>query len=95
MKIVYYKPVKITRNGPRLAEVIIDVVVRYHRLPDSIVTGQGFLFISKFWSSLSYFLSIKRRLYTAFHSQIDGQTERQNITMEVYLRAFMNFKQND
>ena len=92
---VHYKPVKITINAPGLAEVIINMVVRHHGLPDSIVTDRGSLFTSKFWSSLCYFLGIKRRLSTAFHPQTDGQTERQNSMMEAYLRAFVNFEQND
>ena len=94
-KMVYYEPVKVTIDAPGLAEVIIDVVVRHHGLPDSIVTDRGSLFTSKFWSSLCYFLGIKRRPSTAFHPQTDGQTERQNSTMEAYLRAFVNFEQND
>ena len=94
-KMVYYKPVKITINAPGLAEVIIDIVVRHHGLPDSIITDRGSLFTSKFWSSLCYFLGIKRRLSTAFHPQTNGQTKRQNSTMEAYLRAFVNWKQND
>ena len=94
-KMVHYEPVKVTIDAPGLAEVIIDVVVRHHGLPDSIVTDRGSLFTSKFWSSLCYFLGIKRRLSTAFHPQTDGQTERQNSTMEAYLRAFVNFEQND
>ena len=72
-KMVHYKPVKVTINAPGLAEVIIDVVVRHHGLPDSIVTDRGSLFTSKFWSSLCYFLGIKRRLFTVFHPQTDGQ----------------------
>ncbi len=36
-KIVYYKPVRVTIDVPGLAEVIIDVVVRHHRVPESIV----------------------------------------------------------
>ena len=94
-KMVYYEPVKVTIDAPGLTEVIINVVVRHHGLPDSIVTDRGSLFTSKFWSSLCYFLGIKRRLSTAFHPQTDGQTERQNSTMEAYLRAFVNFEQND
>ena len=35
---VHYEPVKISINPSGLAEVIIDVVVRHHGLPDSIVT---------------------------------------------------------
>ena len=49
-KMINYKPVKITLDAPGLVEVIIDIVVRHHRLPDSIVTNQGSLFTSKFWS---------------------------------------------
>ena len=66
-KMVYYKPVKITLNAPGLAEVIIDVVIRHHGLPNIIVTNRGSLFTSKFWSLLCYFLGIKRKLFTAFH----------------------------
>ena len=94
-KMVHYKSVKITIDAPGLAEVIIDVVVCHHGLPDSIITDRGSLFNSKFWSSLCYFLGIKRRLSTAFYPQTDSQTERQNSTMEAYLRAFANFEQND
>ena len=36
---VYYKLVKVTIVALGLAEIIIDVVVRYHSLPDSIVTN--------------------------------------------------------
>ena len=82
---VHYKPVKVTIDAPGLAEIIIDVVVRYHGLPDSIVADRGLPFTSKFWSLLCYFLSIKKKLSTAFHPQTDGQTERQNSTMEAYL----------
>ena len=94
-KMVHYKLVKVTINAPGLAEVIINVVMRHHGLPDSIVIDRGSLFTSKFWSLLCYFFDIKRRLSTAFHPQTDGQTKRQNSTMEAYLQAFVNFEQND
>ena len=92
---VNYESVKVTIDAPGLAEVIIDVVVRYHGLSDSIVSDRGSVFTSKFWSSLCYFLGIKRRLSTAFHPQTDGQTEKQNSTMEAYSRAFVNYDQDD
>ena len=82
---VYYKLVKVSINAPDLAKVIIDMVMRYHSLPDSIVTDWGSLFTSKFWLLLCYFLGIKRRLSTTFYPKINGQTERQNSTMKAYL----------
>ena len=94
-KMVHYELVKVTINASGLAEVIIDIVVRHHGLPDSIVTDRESLFTSKFWSLLCYFLGIKRRLSSAFYPQTDGQTERQNSTMEAYLQVFVNFEQND
>ena len=89
-KMVYYKPVKITIDAPGLAEVIIDIVVRHHGLFDSIITDWGFLFTSKFWSLLCYFLDIKKKLSKTFHPQTNGQTKRQNSIIEAYLRAFVN-----
>ncbi len=94
-KMVYYEPYKVTIDALGLAKVIIDVVVHHHRVPESIVTDQGSLFTYKFWSLLCYFLGIKKKLSTAFHPQTDGQTERQNSTIKTYLRAFVNWKQDD
>ena len=67
IKMVYYKPIKITINAADLAEVIIDVVVWHHGLPDLIMTNKGLLFTSKFWLSLYYFLGINCWLSTMFH----------------------------
>ena len=47
-KIMYYELVIVTINTQRLAEVIINVVVQYHDLPDSIISNRGAIFISKF-----------------------------------------------
>ena len=71
-KMVYYEQVKVTIDAPGLVEVILDMVVCHHSLPDSIVTDRGFFFIAKFWLSLCYFLDIKRKLSTKFHPQIDS-----------------------
>ncbi len=94
-KMSHYIAVDKTLDAEQFAQVLIENLVRYHGLPDSIVTDRGSLFTSQFWSSLAYFLGVKRRLSTAFHPQTDGQTERQNSTMEQYLRAFVCWEQDD
>ena len=95
MTMVYYKPVKITINAPGLVKIIVDVIVQYHSISNSIVIDEGLLFILKFWLSLCHFFGIKQRFSITFHLQTDGISERQNNTMEIYLRAFDNFKQNN
>ncbi len=92
---VYYKPIKIIIDVSDLAEVIIDMVVQHYGVLKSIVTNWGLLFISKFWSSLCYFLRIKKKLFTTFYPQTDGQTKRQNTMMKAYLKAFINWKQDN
>ena len=71
-KMVHYELVKVTIDALGLVEVILDMVVQHHGLPDSIVSDKGSLFTSKFWSSLCYYFDIKWRLSTAFHLQTNG-----------------------
>ncbi len=92
---VYYKLVKITINALGLADVILDMVIQYHSLPDSIVNDQGLVFNSKFWSLLCYFLRIKQKLSTAFYLQTNSQTKKYNSTMKACLQAFVNFEQKN
>ena len=94
-KMVHYKLVKVTIDALDLTEIMIDMVVRHHGLPDSIISDRRAIFTSRFWSSLCYFLGIKQQLFTAFHPQINRQTKHENSTMEAYFYAFMNWKQND
>lgn len=72
IKILYYERVKVTIDATKLVEVIFDMIVQYYGLPNLIVTDRSLLFTSKFWLSLYYFLSIKRKLSIIFHPQTDN-----------------------
>ena len=63
----YYEPIKVRIDAPDFIKIIIDIVIRYYGLLDSIITNSGFFFYSKFWSSLSYFFNIKKKLLMAFY----------------------------
>ncbi len=69
-KMVYYKPVLTTLDADQLADILIEAVIKYHGLPDSIVTDRGSLLTTKFWSSLCYYLNIKRWLSIVFHTKL-------------------------
>ena len=47
-KMGHYEPMKIIIDAFKLAEVILDVVVQYHGLPNSIVSDWSSVFTSKF-----------------------------------------------
>ncbi len=59
-KIIHYEPVFTTLDAEQLVDVLIETVIKYCGIPDSMVTDRGSLFISKFWSYLCYYLNIKR-----------------------------------
>lgn len=94
-KMALYIPCQKTIDASELADLFIKHVTARFGNPQSIVSDRGTLFTSKFWSTLCYALRIKSRLSTAFHPQTDGQTERQNQTLEQYLRSYVNYQQDD
>lgn len=47
-KMVYYKAVQKTLTAERLAEVILNAIVRHHGISNSIISDQGSLFTSQF-----------------------------------------------
>ena len=77
------------------ARMFLEHVWRYHGLPRSIVSDRGPQFVSFFWKALCKILGISVKLSTAFHPETDGQSEATNKEMERYLRAFVNYQQDD
>ncbi len=66
-----------------------------HGVPESVISDRCPQFTSHFWGRLLELLGASPALSTAFHPQTDGQTEGVNQTLEVYLRAFTTFRQDD
>ena len=78
-----------------LADLFLQWIFRLHGLPETIISDRGTQFASHFWGRLCERLQISRRMSTAFHPETDGQTERLNAVMEQYLRAYVNYLQDD
>jgi len=58
-----------------LARLFWNNVWKLHRLPESVVSDRGPQFAVELTKELNRMLGIETRLSTAFHPQIDGQTE--------------------
>jgi transposase InsO family protein len=93
-KMALYVPMN-SITSEAVADVFMERVVSRFGVPDGIVTDRGPQFTSLFWSELCVAMGIKHKLSTAFHPQTDGQTERQNQTLEAYLRIYANEHQNN
>jgi len=67
-------------------------IVRLHAPPHDIITDRGILFTSELWKKTT---GMERRLSTGFHLQTEGQTEQTNAILEQYLRACINYQQDE
>jgi len=94
-KMAKYFLVRKTIGSVEMAQLFHDRIVCAFGMPASIVTDRGSIFTSQFWSSLCFYMKARRKLSTTFHPQTDGQTERQNQTLEHYLRCYINYRQDD
>jgi len=86
-KVAHFLLVKTTDLGARLAELYMERIVCLHGLPKKIVSDRGTYFTSTFWKAVHDSLGTKLNFSTAYHPQIDGQTERINQILEDMLRA--------
>ena len=65
-----------------LARLFRDNVWRLHGLSESVVSDRGPQFAAELTKELNRMLGIKTKLLTAFHPQMDRQTERMNQELE-------------
>jgi len=91
-KMAIYLPCRKDIDSPELARMFFEHMICKHGVPDNIITDCGTQFTSRFWNRVCSHMSINHCLSTAFHPQTDGQTERQNQTIEQYLQAFYNYE---
>jgi len=92
-KIVHFIPTTEKTLVEGLARLFRDNVWKLHGLPKSIISDKRPQFVTGLMRELNRMLGIESKLSTAFHSQIDRQTERINQELEQYLRMFINHRQ--
>jgi hypothetical protein len=86
-KVAHFIPMRTTYDRDKLVKLYIDNILKLHGVPKSIVSDRGTQFVFKFWRSLHQALKTKLDFSSAYHPQIDGQTERVNQVLKDMLRA--------
>ena len=94
-KIAHFFALEKNANAKDVANVVLCEVWKLNGLPTEIISDIDAMFAGEFSESLCKSLNIKRRMFTAYHSQTDGKPERSNQVFEGYLCNFVNYDQND
>lgn len=88
-------PCRDTCTAEQLADLYARHIFSLYGFSKSIVSDRGPQFIAKFWKALCQVIKITPSLSTPYHPQTDGQSERINAILEQYLRAYINYLQDD
>jgi hypothetical protein len=91
----HFIPLTESATAEKLAKIFVREIWRLHGLPSDIVSNRDSQFTSNFWQGVLTRLGIRPRMNTSFRPQTDGQTEKINQSVELYVRTFCNYEQDD
>jgi hypothetical protein len=79
----------------KTVKLLIQHVWKLHELSTTMISDRDSQFVSLMWNTICRMLKIKAKLFIAFHSETNEQSEIFNQEMKRYLRAYVNHQQND
>jgi len=85
----------ISISSSEVARIYQNDIWKLHGIPKKIISDRGPQFASTFMEELCKALGIRRAISTAYYSQTDGQTKRINQEVKVFLRHYINYRQDD
>ena len=88
-KAAHFIPVKSTYKALNIVNIFLKEIFRLHGIPKAIISDRDVKFIGNFWRSVFSRLEMQLKFSTAYHLQMDGQTERVNQIVEDMLRMYV------
>nr|GFC44963.1 putative reverse transcriptase domain-containing protein [Tanacetum cinerariifolium] len=86
-KSAHFLPIREDYKTEKLARIYINKIVARHGIPVSIISDRDGRYASHLWQAFQKALGTKLNMSTAYHPEIDGQSERTIQTLEDMLRA--------
>ena len=71
-KSAHFIPVETRYIAMKYAEIYFDQIVTLHRVPLTIISDRGSIFVSRFWEQLQECLGTRLLRSSAYHPQTDG-----------------------
>jgi len=78
-----------------IAKIYRDKIWKLHGIPRKTLSNRGPQFISKFMEDFMKALETTKQLSMVYHPQTDGQTERINQEIGMFLRYYVNYQQDN
>jgi len=85
MKMIHLKATMTNVSSEGIAKIYRDDIWKLHGIPRKILSDRGPQFASKFMEEFTKALGTKRQLSMAYHPQTDGQMERINQEIGMFL----------
>jgi hypothetical protein len=97
-KMHYYISCTTNKNEITIEKTIkmfIQHMWKLHELFITMISYKDFQFVFLIWHTICKMLKIKTKLFIAFHSKMNDQSEIFNSKMKRYLRLYVNHQQNN
>jgi transposase InsO family protein len=78
-----------------IAKLFLERAFPFIGLPLRVISNCDICFTSRFFQEVCQQLDVKQNLSTAYHPQMDGQSEQTNQTLEATLRVYCNHQQDN
>jgi hypothetical protein len=85
-KSAHFIPIRTHYDARKYTEIYIARVLCLHEVSKTIISDRGSLFVARFWEQLHASLGTHLIHSSAYHPQMDGQTEHVNQILEDMLR---------